>query len=171
MKRTNTTLTAFLVLLASTALAQTPDRTSFASEVVKRVAVDPTTYAPTIVAWTATRLDWQSSQVFFRNGFVENNPRFTTSGLTGDAAIGYGAGNRKILRDALANLQISVINNVTGQVVERLLTRQYPRHRKLVRTLGWIERSAMASYLTYELSAGHFRQWRVNEAGQEQFQP
>lgn len=132
-------------------------------DVVKKVALDPTTYAPAIVAWTATQLDWQSSQVFFRNGWFEHNSRFTVSGRHDDIAIGYAAGNRQILTDALAVLQVSMVNNVSERVIERMLMRRYPNHRKLLRTIGWIERSAMASYWSYKLSAGHLRQWQKNE--------
>jgi hypothetical protein len=65
--------------------------------------------------------------------------------------------------DALANLQLSVLHNLSERLVEHLLLPRYPRHRKLIRTLGWIERSAVASYWTYRLSAGHLRQWQENE--------
>jgi hypothetical protein len=74
----------------------------------------------------------------------------------------YGAGNRRILLDAVANLQLSMLNNASERVVERLLLPRFPNHRTLVRTLGWIERSVVASYWTYRLSAGHFRQWQEN---------
>jgi hypothetical protein len=30
--------------------------------------------------------------------------------------------------------------------------------------LGWIERTAFASYFSYVLSEQHFRQWQKNEA-------
>ena len=64
--------------------------------------------------------------------------------------------------DSIANLRLSLINNVSERVMERLLMPRYPNHRRLVRTIGWIERNAMASYWSYRLSAGHFRQWREN---------
>jgi hypothetical protein len=156
-------IVAVMMLVAPSASAQDQDRASFVPDVVKQVILDPTTYAPAIVAWTATRLDWRSSQILFQNGSVEHNPRFTVSGRRDDTAIGYAAGNRQILTDAIANLQLSVVNNVSARVMERLLTPRYPNHRKLVRTIGWIERSAIASYWSYRLSAGHFRQWQENE--------
>jgi hypothetical protein len=56
-----------------------------------------------------------------------------------------------------------VVNNVSERVLERLLMRRYPSHRRLLRTIGWIERSALASYWSYRLSAAHFRQWHENE--------
>ncbi|HVH29160.1 MAG TPA: hypothetical protein VM818_20540 [Vicinamibacterales bacterium] len=163
-----TVAVALIVLVASSVFAQDPDRGSFVPDIVKQVFIDPTTYVPAIVAWKATRLDWGSSQVFFQNGYVEKNPRFTVSGRAGDTAIGYAAGNRQILTDALANLELSLINNVSERVFERLLVSRYPNQRKLLRAVGWIERGAMASLLTYRQSAGHFRQWKENErlAGQ-----
>jgi hypothetical protein len=154
---------ALMMLVASSGAAQDQDHASFVPDVVKKVILDPTTYAPAIVAWEATRLDWQSSQIFFRNGLFEHNPRFTVSGRGDDTAIGYAAGNRQIFTDSIANLQLSLVNNVSERVMERLLMPRYPNHRKLLRTIGWIERSAMASYWSYRLSAGHFRQWQENE--------
>ena len=159
-----TVVIAVTLLLASSSVsAQEQDHTSFVPDVVKNVVLDPTTYAPAIVAWGATRLDWRSSQVFFQHGWVEQNARFTVSGRPNDIAIGYAAGNRQILTDSIANLQLSLVNNVSERVVERLLMRRYPGHRKLLRAIGWIERSAVASYWSYRLSAGHFRQWREND--------
>jgi len=148
--------------VASAASAQDQAHRSLVSDVVKQVLLDPTTYAPTIVAWTATRLDWQSSQAFFESGWTEHNARFTISGLGDDTPMSYRAGNRQILTDAFSNLQLSLVNNASSRVVEGLLIPRYPNHRKLFRTIGWIERSVMASYLSYGLSAGHFRQWQEN---------
>jgi len=152
-----------MLTAASSVSAQDQDHAAFVPDVVKKVVLDPTTYAPAILAWVATRLDWQSSQVFFQNGSVEHNPSFTVSGRADDTAISYAAGNRQILEDAIGNLQVSLINNVSERVIERLLMPRYPTHLKLLRTIGWIERSAMASYWSYQQSAGHFRQWQENE--------
>lgn len=163
------TAVALMMVLASPASAQEPDPASSLPAVVKAVILDPTTYAPAVVAWEATHLDWRSSQIFFQHGWSEQNPRFTTSGRRDDTAIGYAAGNRKITMDAFANVRLSVVNNFSSRMVERLLIRRYPKHRRLVRALGWIERSALASYWTYRLSADHFRQWRENERRARQF--
>jgi hypothetical protein len=163
MRSTRVIVVALMMLVASSASAQDQDRASFVPDVVKQVILDPTTYAPAILAWKATRLDWQSSQILFQHGSVEHNPRFTVSGRRDDTAIGYAAGNRQILTDAIANLQLSVVNNASARVVERLLMPRYPNHRKLLRTIGWIERNAVASYWSYRLSAGHLRQWQENE--------
>ena len=163
MSLSRVTVVALMMLVASSVSAQDQDHASFVPDVVKKVILDPTTYAAGVVAWEATRLDWQSSQIFFRNGLFELNPRFTVSGRGDDIAISYAAGNRQILTDAMANLQLALFNNVSERVMERLLMPRYSTHRKLLRTIGWIERSAMASYWSYRLSAGHFRQWQENE--------
>lgn len=159
---------ALIVLAASSVSAQDQDRPSFVPDVIRKVILDPTTYAPAIVAWEATRLDWRSSQIFFQHGALEHNPGFTISGRGDDIAIGYAAGNRQIFQDAIANLQLSVVNNLSARVVERLLLARYPHHRTLVRAIGWIERGAMASFWSYRQSAGHFRQWQENERRAQQ---
>ena len=140
-----------------------PDQSSFLADVAKRVFFDPTTYAPAILGYDSTMRDWKSSQPFFQNGFMERNPRFTISGLPSDRAISYGEGSRRIFGDAVANFEMSLMNNVTDTVFEHVLAERYPNHRKLIRTLGWIEKSAFASYMSYKLSAAHYRQWQYNE--------
>jgi hypothetical protein len=157
------TVAVLLFILASPVLAQERDPAASLPGVVKAVLLDPTTYAPAAVAWEATRLDWQSSQVFFQNGWTETNARFTISGRPDDTAIGYSAGTRRITMDAFANMRLSVANNFSSRLLERLLIRRLPGHSRLIRTLGWIERNAVASYWTYRLSARHVRQWRENE--------
>ncbi len=132
------------------------------ADLLTSVALDPTTYAPSVVAWGATRLDWQSSQTFFQHGWNEGNSRFTISGLANDRPIAYGAGNHRIMMDGIGNLRFSVLNNLSERAVERLLASRYPDHPTLLRVIGWIERSAMASYWSYRRSAVHFRQWTAN---------
>jgi hypothetical protein len=80
----------------------------------------------------------------------------------------YATGRNRILSDALINLQISAVNNVAGLVFERMLTNRFPEHRKLVRTLGWIERLSFASYMSYRLSDAHYRQASENIARAQQ---
>ena len=169
MSSSRVMVVALMMLAASSVSAQDQDHSSFVPGVLKRVIFDPTTYAPAVVSWEATRLDWRSSQVFFQNGWLEHNPRFTVSGRRDDTAIGYTAGNRQILTDSIGILPLSLVNNASARVVERLLMPRYPNHRKLLRTIGWIERNAVASYWTYRLSAGHFRQWQGNERRARQF--
>ena len=157
-----------LMLLAAPVFAQSPDAPardegSFLWDVAKATAVDPTTYAPAATAYGAMRLDWGSSQVLFQNGYVEHNPRYTISGRSHDVPLSYAAGNGKIFRDSLQILQMSVVNNLTANFVERALIQRHPNHKKLFRTLGWIERVGFASYWSYRLSAGHLRAWQDNE--------
>ena len=163
MQTVRVLVVALTLIGATSASAQDKDQPSLVADVARGVLLDPTTYAPAIITWEATRLDWRSSQVFFRNGFHEQNPNFTLSGRGNDIAVGYAEGNRQILIDAFANLQVSLVNNVSTRVVEHWLVPRYPNHRKLVRTLGWIERGAVASYLSYRMSAVHLSQWRDNE--------
>jgi hypothetical protein len=131
-------------------------------DTVKRVIFDPTTYAPAVIAYDATMRDWNTSQPFFRHGFMEHNERFTLTGRPNDVPMSYGDGQRRILTDALVNLQMSVINNVADQLFERMLITRFPEHRKLVRTFGWIERVTFGSYMSYQLSAQHYRQATMN---------
>jgi hypothetical protein len=143
--------------------AELPDQPPMVWEVTKRTLLDPTTYTPAVLSYGSTRLDWDSSQVFFQHGFVEQNRRFTVSGFSYDVPISHAAGNRQILIDSLGVLQMSVINNVAANVLESMLIKRYPHRRKLLRTLGWVERIGFASYWSYRLSADHFRKWRENE--------
>jgi hypothetical protein len=159
---------AFTILAAVPAFAQNREQSSLLADTFKRVVFDPTTYAPAALAYDATMRDWNSSQVFFRNGYVEYNERFTISGRPKDIPIGYAAGRRLILTDALVTLQMSAVNNVADQLFERMLANRFPEHRKLVRTLGWIERLSFGSYLSYRLSAAHYRQAAQNETTAKQ---
>jgi hypothetical protein len=148
-------IAALILLVVSAATAQDRIPPVSVRDAIKNVALDPTTYAPAIVAWEAMRLDWRSSQVFFERGWVEQNPRFTISGRAGDIAIPYAAGNRLILKDAFANLRVPLVHNVSERVVEHLLQTRYPNHRRLLRAAGWTERLTMASILSYRRSAEH----------------
>jgi len=143
--------------------AAAQDQPAPVGDVIRRVVFDPTTYVPASIAYYATVRDWQTSQPFFANGATEMNARFTISGSPNDRPISYDAGNRLIVHDALLNLQISLASNAAGQIVERLLVDRFPNHRKLIRTLGWVQRVSLASYLSYSLSAQHFRQTSLNE--------
>lgn len=143
---------------------ETERHSSFLADVTKRVVLDPTTYAPALIGYDSTMRDWNSSQPFFRNGFVEHNARFTISGRPDDMALAYGVGRRRILSDALVTLETSAVNNITDSIFERVLAERYPNHRRLIRVMGWIEKGTFASYMSYRLSAAHYRQWQQNEA-------
>ena len=133
------------------------------ADVARRVLLDPTTYAPAVLEYDATMRDWKSSQAFFQNGFAERNWQFTVTGRANDPAVGYDAGRRRILSDALMHLQVSAVHNVGISILEHALVQRHPERRRLVRTLGWIERAAFSSWLAYQLSAPHYRQWKQNE--------
>ncbi len=161
MSLSRVTVVALMMLVASSSVsAQVQDHASFVPDVVKNVILDPTTYAPAIVAWTATHLDWPSSQIFLQNGSVEHHARFTVNGRGDDTTIGYASGNRQIVADAIANLQLSLVDNVSARVVQRLLMPRYPHHRTLLRTIG---EKCDGVVWSYRQSAGHFRQWRANQ--------
>jgi hypothetical protein len=148
------------ILIPCSAFAQ--EQHSPVGDTVKSVIFDPTTYAPAIIAYDATMRDWNTSQPFFRAGYVEHNERFTLTGRPNDVPMSYGDGQRRILTDALVNLQMSLVNNFADQMFERMLITRFPEHRKLVRTLGWIERVSFASFMSYQLSAQHYRQAGMN---------
>ena len=158
---------ASFLLLALTARAQdikpeTSGLPPLVSDLTKGVAFDPTTYAPAAILYTSLRLDWKSSQPFFEHGFVEANGRYTISGRSHDVPVSFAQGKRQILIDSLLNLPMSVANNATSRIAERMLVRRFPSHPKLLHALGWIERSAFAGYMSNRLAAKHFRQWQQN---------
>jgi hypothetical protein len=153
-------LVLFIAMAPHPARAQ--EEQSGFSDALKRALLDPTTYAPAIVSYESQRLDWDSSQAFFRHGITEHNPQFTISGFPDGQPISYGAGNAKILRTSLAVLGASAANNVTDRLFESTLVRRYPNHRKLVHAIGWVERIGVASYLSYQSSVLHFQQWQTN---------
>lgn len=161
-------LTAFLLSWAAGVLAQDRGERPFALDVMTRVVLDPTTYAPAALAYDATMRDWRTSQPFFEHGFYERNARFTLSGLPNDVAVSYGAGQRIIRADTLESLKRAAINNFAEAIVERMLVNKYPNHRKLLRAVGWAQRISLASYTGYRLSAAHYRQAWQNERLAEQ---
>jgi hypothetical protein len=155
-------LLTIIILTPTFASAQDNTGSSVIWDVTKSVVFDPTTYAPATFSYTSMKMDWNSSQVLFRNGWVEQNHRFTLSGRANDKPISYADGNRKIRQMALLHLQESIVNNVSANVFERVLTSKYPQHRKLFKTLSWVERIAFASYVSYLASASHFKQAERN---------
>ena len=130
---------------------------------MKKIALDPTTYAPALIAYDATVRDWNTSQVFFAHGYHERNERFTVSGLPSDWAISYAAGQRRIIGDALLTLGSSLAQNAAGYAVEGALAKRYPEHRRLLKTLGWVQRASLSSYMSYRLSVRHYRQTQYND--------
>ena len=163
-----TALAIAMVLMPAYASAQESDGGSAVGSIFKRVVFDPTTYAPAVIAYDGTMRDWNTSQPFFRNGYNERNERFTLSGLPNDRPVSYEVGRRKVLSDAFVSLEMSLINNVSSQVFERVLIDRFPERRKLVRTIGWIERTAFASFMAYHLSSQHYNQAAANQAYAQQ---
>jgi hypothetical protein len=156
-------LATIVILSPAVTSAQSEERdSSLFWDITKHVVFDPTTYAPAALAYTSMRMDWDSSQTLFRHGWYEQNYRFTVTGQPNDRPISFTDGNRKIRHMALLHLQESVINNVAVHVFERVLADRYPQHRKLFKTLSWVERIAFASYVSYLASANHFRQAQYN---------
>ena len=129
----------------------------------------PTTYAPAALSYTALKMDWDSSQTLFRNGWVEQNHRFTISGRPNEMPVSYEEGNRRIRQMALLHLQESLVNNAAANIFERVLAEKYPQHRKLFKVLSWVERIGFASYVSYMASANHFRQTERNRQLAVQF--
>ena len=152
----------------SDAIAQDQAASSFMGTIVKQVVLDPTTYAPATIAYDATVRDWKTSQPFFKNGFMEQNQRFTISGRPNDVPVAYGEGQKRILADAAANLGMSALNNFTGRVFERMMLERYPEHRKIVKTASWIERISFGVYMSYMLSKDHYRQAELNATRAQQ---
>jgi hypothetical protein len=139
------------------------ERPSPLADAIKHTLFDPTTYAPGAISYHATMRDWNTSQPFFQHGFVEHNERFTISGLADDTAVDYATGRRRILTDALETVAITAVHNITTRLIEDALVSRHPEHRKLFHVLGWAERIAVASAMSYELSAAHYRQAQRNE--------
>jgi hypothetical protein len=138
-------------------------RDSLLGETVTRVLTDPTTYALPPIVYTAHRLDWDSSQKLFAHGYLEANPKFTLTGRSDDVPISHQAGKRRILRYSAATIGRSLLNNGISAVVERRLIDRAPKHRTLIRTLGWIERGMVTAYWSYRLTHNQVAQWRDNE--------
>ena len=155
-------IVSWLVMTPPVASAQEQPRSNIVFDVAKAVVFDPTTYAPAALSYTSQRMDWKTSQALFQQGWLEHNHLFTASGRPDDAPIGFEEGKRQIRRMALLHLQESVVNNVTTQIFERVLGEKYPEHRKLFKTLGWVERIGFASYVSYLASVNHFKQSQRN---------
>lgn len=166
--RSSTVAAAFMICMTTQAWAQNGLETnkgipSLTVEAVKQTLLDPTTYAPAGMLYVSSRLDWNSSQVFFAHGDMEENPRYTISGLPHDRPVSYAQGNKQLLSDALSVASVSAVNNVVAHFTVDAMAIRNPEHRKLWKTLGWIERTAVASSLSYVLSVQHFRQWQMNQ--------
>ena len=162
-------LLSMMILTPVVASAQSDTDSNVVWDVTKAVIFDPTTYAPAVLSYKSMKMDWDSSQTLFRNGWVEQNHRFTISGRPNDLPVSYAEGNRRIRNMALMHLQESLVNNVAANVFERVLADKYPQHRKLFKVLSWAERIAFASYVSYIASESHFKQTGRNRQLAVQF--
>jgi hypothetical protein len=77
--------------------------------------------------------------------------------------ISHAAGKRRILRYSASMIGRSALNNGICAIVERRLIERAPHRRKLIRTLGWIERGLVSAYWSYRLTHNQVGQWRDNE--------
>jgi hypothetical protein len=136
---------------------------SISARVIKSTLIDPTTYAPAIIFYDATLRDWNSSQPLFQAGFVEHNERFTISGRADDFPLSYGAGHSKIVADSLQLMAVSAAHNAASHLFEEALHARYPNHGKVVTAIGWAERIAVGSLLTYRIAGPHYQQWQRNQ--------
>ena len=166
---TRLVLLTMTILTPAIASAQAETDSNVFWDVTKAVVFDPTTYAPATLSYTALKMDWDSSQTLFRNGWVEQNHRFTISGRPNELPVSYEEGNRRIRQMALLHLQESLVNNAAANIFERVLAEKYPQHRKLFKVLSWVERIGFASYVSYMASANHFRQTERNRQLAVQF--
>ncbi len=162
-------LLTMMILTPAVASAQTETDSNLFWDVTKAVVLDPTTYAPATLSYTSMKLDWNTSQPLFRNGWVEQNHRFTMSGRANDVPVSFVDGNKQIRKMALMHLQESIVNNAAANIFERVLANKYPQHRKLFKILSWTERIVFASYMSYYASAQHFKQAERNRQMALQF--
>ena len=151
-------LTITVLLVASTAHAQ-----EGAGSIVKKVALDPTTYAPALIMRYAARADWRTSQPLFALGAGEMNARFTVNGISGGLPISASAGYHKIDKIALRVALDSAMHNAASHFVEAQLLKAHPDNRKLIKAAGIVERIAVGSTIAYMQSSRHFKQVGINE--------
>jgi len=154
---------SIVCMIPRVASAQDESKPNVVLDIAKSVLFDPTTYAPATLSYTSQRMDWKTSQALFNAGWMEHNARYTVSGRPDDKALSYEAGMRQIRRDALMHLQESIVNNVSAHIFEHALTQKYPEHRKLFKTLSWLERISFSAYVGYLASVDHFHQVTRNQ--------
>jgi len=155
--------TLVLLLVPTCVSGQIEPSRPFAWDVSRAVLIDPTTYVPAVIAHEAMMRDWRTSQLLFAHGWREANPRYTVTGLPDDVPVSYDEGKDRIRGASLRVLEYSALNNAVAGVSERLLISKYPDHKKLIRTLSWVERIGYASFIAYRNSAVHFRQAEENQ--------
>jgi hypothetical protein len=153
---------SLVIASAQLAFAQDEKHSSPFADVLKGVVFDPTTYASAVIGYDATMRDWNTSQPFFRNGFLEHNSRFTVTGRPDDIPLSYTVGRTQIFKDAATALGVAAAQNATSRIIERTLLARYSEHRKAIKTIGWIQRIAVSSLMSYHLAAPHYQQAQMN---------
>ena len=119
-----------------------------------RAVRNPLTYMPAATVGLASSLDWASSQRYLRQGWLEANPGFTSSGERNAAPIDPTAGYQRIVvREVLPILATGIaINTFSCWLEQKGLGR-------VGRVLRWTSAGAMTA-----ASARSFRQWNRNQA-------
>jgi hypothetical protein len=126
----------------------------------------PITLAPAIADIISNEGDWYTSQRYFRAGIWETNEGFTVDGKSPGQPISFGQGNWIIAGHGLKTLGISVFNSGSADLVADFLSRRYPIHKKFWRRVALVEKIAYSSYLGYQSSASHWKQWGTNMNGE-----
>ena len=155
-------LLSMMILTPAIASAQSETDSNIFWDVTKAVVFDPTTYAPATLSYTSMKMDWDSSQTLFRNGWVEQNHRFTVSGRPNDVPIELCRRQQEDSPHGAAASAGVDHQQCRGEHLRARACRKYPQHRKLFKVLSWVERIAFASYVSYAASANHFKQTERN---------
>lgn len=130
---------------------------------LKKTFLDPTTYAPAGLYFTAAKLDWDSSRPFFIHGWKESNPNYTISGKPNDWPISHAAGNRKmIFRETLPLLGISALTNFGLNALEDIATHRDPKRKKFNKFIFTVTKIGLAGFSSYIWSKPNFHQWQKN---------
>lgn len=125
------------------------------ADAFSRALRNPLSYAPAATLGLAGSLDWASSQSYLRQGWLEANPRFTSSGGRNAEPIGPAAGYQRIVvREVLPMLGTSMAVNTFSYWLEE------KGSRRLGQILRWTTLGALTA-----VSARSFRQWQRNQAG------
>lgn len=128
-----------------------------------KTTIDLTTTPPAILHYYAKMEDWETSQPFFRAGWLEKNPGFTETGLPYDVAMSFGDGKRVIRHESYRILWDSAVNNFLSHLTKQYMDYKYPGHKKLWTTVEWAERLAFMGFTAWKGSAQFIEQRRKNE--------
>ena len=131
------------------------DHREYHAGAFSRAVRDPLSYFPAATIGLASSLDWASSQQYLRQGWLEANPGFTSSGNRNAEPIAPAAGYQRIVvREVLPMLATSMAINTFSYWLEQ------KGSRRLGRILRWTTWGALTA-----VSARSFHQWQRNQAG------